>query len=189
MGARGPQRLQPGAREWLHHSAMALINWLLRWPSHALRIAVLRHLAAAHVGSDCTIERRVRITGRRGLVIGSNTIINAGVLLDARGELTIGAHVNISPDAAVFTADHDPRAPDFHDRKRPVTIGDRSWIASRAIILPGTEVGEGAIVAAGAVVHGHVAPRTIVAGNPARPVGERPPEAQRELRRYRLPFH
>ena len=45
--------------------------------------------------------------------------------------------------------------------------------ATLAIVLPGVTIGEGAIVAAGAVVTRDVAPYTIVAGAPARPVGER----------------
>ncbi len=54
-----------------------------------------------------------------------------------------------------------------------MTIGDRVWIAYRAVILPGVTIGEGAVVAAGAVVSRDVAPYTIVAGNPAQPVGTR----------------
>jgi len=64
-------------------------------------------------------------------------------------------------------------------------VGRRSWIASHAIVLPGTSIGEGAVVAAGAVVHGDVAPWTIVAGNPAQPVAERPRDSQQRLVPYR----
>ena len=52
-------------------------------------------------------------------------------------------------------------------------VGNRAWIAYRAIILPGVTIGEGAVVGAGAVVNRDVPPFTIVAGSPARPVGER----------------
>ena len=65
-----------------------------------------------------------------------------------------------------------------------MTIGDRVWIAYRAVILPGVTIGEGAIVAAGAVVSRDVAPWTIVAGNPAREVGTR----RRDLD-YRLDYN
>jgi maltose O-acetyltransferase len=50
----------------------------------------------------------------------------------------------------------------------PVTIADRVWIGGGAIILPGVNIGEGAVVAAGAVVNRDVAPYTLVAGQPAR---------------------
>ncbi len=55
----------------------------------------------------------------------------------------------------------------------PITIEDCSWIATGAIILPGVTVGEGAVVAAGAVVTHDVPPWTVVAGNPAKEVKKR----------------
>jgi acetyltransferase-like isoleucine patch superfamily enzyme len=64
-----------------------------------------------------------------------------------------------------------------------VMIGSRAWIGYRAIILPGVTIGEGAVVAAGAVVSRDVPPYTVVAGNPARAIGDRP----RDLT-YRLEF-
>jgi acetyltransferase-like isoleucine patch superfamily enzyme len=54
----------------------------------------------------------------------------------------------------------------------PVTIGDRVWVGTRALILKGVEIGDGAIVAAGSVVSRDVPPGTIVAGMPARVVGK-----------------
>ena len=51
---------------------------------------------------------------------------------------------------------------------KPVRIGDGAWLASRAVVLPGVTVGEGAIVAAGAVVTRSVEPHTLVGGVPAR---------------------
>lgn len=50
----------------------------------------------------------------------------------------------------------------------PIVIGRDVWIGSGAILLPGVHVGDGAVVAAGAVVRADVPARTIVAGVPAR---------------------
>ena len=105
---------------------------------------------------------------------GGAQIINRGVTLDGRGPLCVGDRVNISAEAILFTADHDPNSPVFAGRARSTVIGDRAWIASRAVVLPGASVGDGALVAAGAVVHGLVDPWTIVAGNPARVIGNAP---------------
>lgn len=55
-----------------------------------------------------------------------------------------------------------------------VQIGDYAWISRRAVILPGVTIGEGAVVAAGAVVTKNVAPYTVVGGVPAKFVAERP---------------
>ena len=54
----------------------------------------------------------------------------------------------------------------------PIVVGDGVWIGSGATLLAGVTVGAGAVVAAGAVVTRDVAPHTVVAGIPARPVRE-----------------
>ena len=56
---------------------------------------------------------------------------------------------------------------------RPVEIGDRAWISSRSVILPHNTIGEGAVVAAGAVVTKSVPAYTIVGGVPAKIIGQR----------------
>jgi putative colanic acid biosynthesis acetyltransferase WcaF len=161
--------------------SMVVVNAALAVPSHSWRRFALRRLAGAQVGRDVSIARGVRLTVRRELRIGDRSIIDAGVLLDARGGLSIGDDTNISPGVSLFTADHDPRSPDFAGRRRGVAVGCRTWIASHAIVLPGTTIGDGSVVAAGAVVHGEVPPWTIVGGNPAKPIGERPRDSQQRL--------
>ena len=168
---------------------LVLTNLLLRAPGHRFRLAVLRHLAHCEIGDRCAFERGVQITARGGVRLGSNCNINDGVLLDGGGGLVIGSFVNVSPRAELFTTEHDPDSPVFEGRSREVVIGDRAWIAARAIVLPGTTVGEGAVVAAGAVAHGEIAPWSIVAGNPARVVRSRSSEAQAELPVYRRFLH
>ncbi|MBL9156704.1 MAG: acyltransferase [Verrucomicrobiales bacterium] len=86
----------------------------------------------------------------------------------------VGENVSIGPEATILTLGHDPRSPGFEDKGGPVKIGDHVWIGYRAIILPGIEIGEGAVVGAGAVVTKDVPPFTIVAGNPAVKIGDRP---------------
>ncbi|MEA2283043.1 MAG: hypothetical protein QOK21_3650 [Solirubrobacteraceae bacterium] len=164
---------------------MLVVNAALAVPGHPWRRFALRRLAGADVGRDVSIARGVRLSVRRGLRIGDRAIVNAGVLLDARGGLRIGDDVNISPGVRIYTADHDPRSLDFAGRMRGVTVGPHAWIAAHAIVLPGTSIGEGAVVGAGAVVHGTVAAWTIVAGNPARPIAERPRDSQQRLAPYR----
>ncbi|PTM41031.1 chloramphenicol acetyltransferase [Bosea sp. 124] len=65
-------------------------------------------------------------------------------------------------------------------RSTPVTIGHDVWIGHGAIILPGRSIGTGAVVAGGAVVTKDVAPYTIVAGNPAKLIRPRFPQALAE---------
>jgi phosphonate metabolism protein (transferase hexapeptide repeat family) len=62
-------------------------------------------------------------------------------------------------------------------REHHCTIGHDVWLGHGAIVLPGRNIGTGAVIAAGAIVTKDVAPYTIVAGNPARPVRRRFSEA------------
>ncbi len=94
-----------------------------------------------------------------------------------RGQLLIGHDVSVSPEVMILTGQHGHDRPGFAFETRPVVIEDHVWIGSRAIILPGTTLGRGAVVAAGAVVSGRVAPMTVVAGVPARPLRSRPEQA------------
>jgi len=97
--------------------------------------------------------------------------------------IRIGCDVSIGPEATLITLEHDPQSASFADRGGNVSIGDRAWICYRAIILPGVTIGEGAVVAAGAIVTKDVDPYTIVAGSPAKPVGTRTKDL-----RYRCEF-
>ena len=54
----------------------------------------------------------------------------------------MGSLVNISPEVLLLSAGHDVHAPDFEGRPARTMIADRAWIASRAIVRPGAEIGE-----------------------------------------------
>jgi acetyltransferase-like isoleucine patch superfamily enzyme len=165
-------------KSWGYDLYLVLCNTLLALPGHRFRATVLESVARFSVGTDIAVQRGIRVTSRGGVEIGDGCQINRDVTLDGRGGLTLGRTVNVSPEVAFLTADHDPHSPAFEGRRRGITVGDRAWISTRAIILPGATIGEGALVAAGAVVHGTVPPWSIVAGNPATVIGERSREAQ-----------
>lgn len=109
------------------------------------------------------------------LFIGDYSVVNRNCRLDARGGLTIGANVSISPECYLITAGHDPHSSDFSGSIKPtqIFIHDYVWIGARAMVLPGVTIGRGAVVGAGSVVTRDVAPMDIVAGNPARSIGRR----------------
>jgi len=109
-----------------------------------------------HSGSE-----RARIRIGRGCSIGDRTEIHAGSLVE------IGDGVIIAWDCVIMDRDYHSTGSSPEGMK-PVAIGNGVWIGCRAIILKGVTVGEGAVVAAGAVVTKDVAPFTLVAGNPAR---------------------
>jgi maltose O-acetyltransferase len=126
-----------------------------------------------------------RFLNGRKVFLGERNVINWGCVLDGRKfAIRTGSDVSIGPEATILTLGHDPQSPDFADQGGEVILGDHVWIAYRAIILPGVTIGEGAVVAAGAVVTRDVEPFAIVAGVPAHKVGER----NRDLT-YRLHYH
>lgn len=102
-------------------------------------------------------------------IIGRNVFINAGCCFQDQGGITIGDRTLIGHQVVLATLNHGllpERRNEFSPA--PIVIGSDVWIGSHATILPGVTIGDGAIVAAGAVVTKDVPPRTVVAGVPAR---------------------
>ena len=147
--------------------------WIGRLPLRSLRIFFLRYYLGS-IGNSSFVQMKCRFLNGRKVYLGNNNVINFGCLLDGRQyPIRTGDNVSIGPEASILTLGHDPQSPVFADKGGPVIIGNYVWIAYRAIILPGVNIGEGAVIAAGAVVTKDVAPYTIVAGSPAIKVGER----------------
>ena len=129
---------------------------------------------------NTVILRHTEVYGPEGLRIGTGTNINRHCILDGRGGLTIGRHVAIAERVMVFTGEHDVDD-EFRNRYIPVEIGDRVLVNAGSLIVPGVVLGEGALIAGGAVVTRDVDPWTVVAGVPARPIRERRPGQTYEL--------
>ena len=142
-------------------------------PSRTVRNGFLK-LYLGGFGKDSCVQMSCRFLNGRKVFLGDRNVINYGCTFDGRHySIKIGADVSIGPEASLLTLGHDPQSPTFADKGGEIVVSDRAWIAYRAIILPGVTIGEGAVVAAGAVVTKDVKPYTIVAGNPAKVVKER----------------
>jgi acetyltransferase-like isoleucine patch superfamily enzyme len=105
--------------------------------------------------------------------MGRGSTIGQRCYIDARAGVRVEADASISREVCVLTAAHEPDSPDFGASLAPVRFERRCWIATRAVVLPGVCIGEGAVVAAGAVVTRDVEPYTIVGGVPAKLLGKR----------------
>jgi len=105
----------------------------------------------------------------------------SGIGINAKlyGTCHIGRYVMMGTDCTVITRNHRfdridiPMMQQGFEEERPVFIGDDVWIGDRVTLLPGVHIGEGCIVAAGAVVTRDVPPYSIVAGVPARVIRNR----------------
>jgi maltose O-acetyltransferase len=148
-------------------------HWAGKFPSRRVREIYLRGWLGK-IGCNTGVQMGCRFLNGRKVFIGERNVINFGCLFDGRKfEIRTGRNVSIGPEATILTLGHDPRSATFADRGGDVEIGDRAWIGYRAIVLPGVTIGEGAVVGAGAVVTRDVEPYAIVAGNPAKKIGER----------------
>ena len=144
-----------------------------RLPSHDIRLFLYRHIFRTKIGRNSSVHMGCEFFMPQRIRIGSNTVVGWDCVLDGRGKLVIKDNVDIANNVFIFTAMHDPQHPKYRYQKKKVVIGSNVWLSSRAMILPGVSVGEGAVVSAGAVVTRNVPPYTIVAGVPARIIGFR----------------
>ena len=137
----------------------------------------LRNIILSYMGIK--MSRNVRfypgfeIRSPKGIDIADGVTIGPKVLLDGRKGLSIGQGTVIAYEAIIWTLNHDYNDVKFCTKGAPVKIGDHCWICSRSIILPGITIGDGAVVASGAVVTKDVPSYAIVGGVPARIIGHR----------------
>lgn len=105
----------------------------------------------------------------KNINVGKNVFINSCCCFQDQGGITIGDNTLIGHNVILATLNHD-----FSSNKRsilhpsPIVIGKNVWIGSRATILSGVTIGDGAIVAVGSVVTKNVPSNKVVAGVPAK---------------------
>lgn len=111
----------------------------------------------------------------RHIEIGENFYANMDCIFLDVNKIRFGDDVMVGPRVAFYTAGHpidaEVRISDL-EFGLPITVGNKVWIGGSTSILPGVTIGEGAIIASGAVVTKDVPPYTIVGGNPARVIRE-----------------
>jgi acetyltransferase-like isoleucine patch superfamily enzyme len=152
-----------------------------RLPSRVFRWLYLRSYLGS-LGAGSGVQMGCRFLNGRKVFLGPRNVINFGCLIDGRRfAIRTGSDVSIGPEASILTLGHDPQSADFELRGGDVVIGNRAWIGFRAVILPGVTIGEGAVVGSCAVVTRNVDPYQIVAGNPAKGIGQRNPELSYHL--------
>jgi len=140
--------------------------------SRAVRRVLLR-MAGATVPHSADLAGGTYFSRPRHLRIGERCFVNRRCYLDLHDKITIEADVVIGHGTTIVTSVH---AVGPATRRagvvtgRPVVIQTGSWLGANVTVLAGVTVGAGSIVAAGSMVTKDVAPNTVVAGVPARPV-------------------
>lgn len=153
------------------------LYWVGCFHSHSLRMFFYRHVYRISIGNKCVMYKNTEIRRPDRLELGAGTIIGDNAILDARAGLRIGNNVCLATNVSIWTYQHDYRDPEFRctpDHYGPVIINDRVWIGPNTIILHDVTIGEGAVIAAGAVVTKDVPPYSLVGGVPAKIIGTRP---------------
>jgi acetyltransferase-like isoleucine patch superfamily enzyme len=126
----------------------------------------------------CRVLRGVTIYFPERLKLGRNVGISPHSQFNAAGGIEIGDDTLVGPGCTFWSVNHrfdDTRVPirlQGYDAQE-IVVGRDCWIAARAIVLPGVHIGDGSVVAAGAVVNRTCAPRSILAGVPAKVIGTR----------------
>jgi acetyltransferase-like isoleucine patch superfamily enzyme len=128
------------------------------------------------IADNVYIHENVLIRGKHSLEIGKGTTINRNTcILD---KVKIGNFCSIAPNCVIVGSNHlyKDKSKSIKSQRssiKGILIGDDVWIAANVTILDGITIGDGAVVAAGAVVTKSVPPYKIVAGVPAKIIGER----------------
>jgi acetyltransferase-like isoleucine patch superfamily enzyme len=156
-----------------------------RWYDTACVVELLRNVE--QLGRGVVVNGRIQVGVPQALRLGDDVSLNRGFVVKDRGPCVIGDHVHFGEHVTLLTANHNFAVPEAlpYDKVRlapGITIGDSVWIGDHVIIVPGVHVGEGAILAAGAIVTRDVPALAVVGGSPARVLKERDAEVYRRLK-------
>jgi acetyltransferase-like isoleucine patch superfamily enzyme len=134
-----------------------------------------RLVARCKRAGNVRLRMPVVIYAPERLELGDQVDIGEFTHIRANGGVRIGSRVLLAAHVVIASRAHPTELPRWGITKdAPIVIGDDVWIGASAVVLPGVTIGEGAIVAAGAVVTHSVDPFTIVAGVPAKEIGKIP---------------
>lgn len=133
------------------------------------------------LGENFSIRRNSTLGAINGeLIVGDNVSIAENVTVNAseKGKIVLGNYVLIAPNTVLRASDHVTTRTDQTIREQGHTGGeiiveDDVWIGANCVVVAGTRIGKGAVIAAGAVVTKDVEPYTIVGGVPAKFIKKR----------------
>jgi acetyltransferase-like isoleucine patch superfamily enzyme len=145
---------------------------LPRWPGDAIRLMAeledlhFTQMRRVRKGTGCVVDHQTWLVNGHNIFLGDFVKISAfsSIMAGRKSKITIGSHSIVGPHSLIVSFNHG-----YSDRQVPiryqewadaeassVSIGQDVWIGGNAVILPGSKIGDGAVIAAGAVVRGRV---------------------------------
>jgi putative colanic acid biosynthesis acetyltransferase WcaF len=138
-------------------------------PFHAWRAFLLRCFGA-QMGKHCHVYARARIWAPWNLVCADHATIADEAVIYNPQLVQLGSHAIVSQQAYLCCATHDYEDPKFPLVAFPISIGSYAWVCARATVQAGVSVGDGAVLALGAVATKDLQPWTVYGGVPARKI-------------------
>jgi putative colanic acid biosynthesis acetyltransferase WcaF len=135
-------------------------------PISSVRRFILR-LFGARIGQKTVIKPGVRVKYPWLFGTGDFCWIGEDCWIDNPAPVTLGSNVCISQGAYLCTGNHDWSDPAFGLMINPIEIREGAWVGAKAILTPGVEISECAVIIAGSVVTHDIPPYQIYGGNPA----------------------
>ena len=133
------------------------------------RCGLLR-LFGAKVGRHVRVHPTSKIWAPWNVELGDHSFVGWETELYSVGKITLEDHAQVAQYCYLCTGDHDIESDDLPVTQAPIRIERRAWLASKVNVGPGVTVGQRAVCGLGANVVKDVAPKTVVGGNPARPI-------------------
>jgi putative colanic acid biosynthesis acetyltransferase WcaF len=177
------QQASPYDSPWTVSQRIRMILWSATWklfcawtpkPANPWRLLVLRAFGGKVSGKPF-IHPNARIQIPWNLIMHHRACLGDGAVAYTLAEITIEEGATVAQEAYLCTGTHDFSSAALPLQTSPIRIGAYAFIGARAFILPGVSVGAWAVVGACSVATRDVAPSAIVAGNPAKALGVRPP--------------
>ncbi|WP_260926815.1 acyltransferase [Novosphingobium sp. 9] len=157
-------------RAWAH--LFKIVNYYNY--SHVQPLRSVRRGEGCAISPDAVFSHAERVVLGERVAIGSRCHIWAG---NTRARILLGDDVLLGPEVMITASSYR-----FHDGspvsrqamdEADIIIGRDVWLGTRAIVLPGVTIGDGAVIGAGTLVNRDIPPMAIAVGTPARIVGER----------------
>lgn len=114
----------------------------------------------------------VAFLGDAPVILGDGAFVNSGVVFDNTAPIHVGKSTHLAHQVLLVTNSHElwetPERRAGQTTHAPIHIGDGCWLGARVTVLPGVTIGDGSVVAAGAVVTEDLPPNGLYGGLPAR---------------------